>query len=164
MRAPMCSIIFATMQPKGVRKLRPAGSTRFPHGRGLTDGATAWRDVSKKRVPVRKQSAARGGPKHGCCGSGGGVTVRSASTKFPDVETSYARATLQKNKIVNLTIPEVRSIPRGKVGKDVEFGFKWGLLRVDGFILGEVDPGRGNFSDPRHAVEAVELHTKGFGV
>ena len=62
-----------------------------------------------------------------------------------------------KKKLVNLLMPEICSIPRGKVGKDVEFGLKWGITRYGGgFVLGSVDPQRGNFSDQRHVVESVK--------
>lgn len=69
-----------------------------------------------------------------------------------------------KKKLVNLLMPEVCSIPRGKVGKDVEFGLKWGVARYGGgFVHGVAGPARGNFSDKKHAIEAVQDCKRLFG-
>ena len=38
-------------------------------------------------------------------------------------------------KIINLHIPELYSIVRGKVGKSVEFGLNWGITRLRGGYL-----------------------------
>jgi hypothetical protein len=47
-------------------------------------------------------------------------------------------------KIINLHIPELYSIVRGKVGKAVEFGLSWGLTRLrGGFILATLARERG---------------------
>jgi hypothetical protein len=69
-----------------------------------------------------------------------------------------------KKKIVNLLMREVHSVPRGKVGKDVEFGLKWGLIRyAGGFVFGRVDPSRGNFNDKKHVPEVVDDTERIFG-
>jgi hypothetical protein len=62
-----------------------------------------------------------------------------------------------KNKIINLFIPELYSVPRGKVGKDVEFGLSWGLIRLKGgFLLARMAAFRNQLHDTRFAVQAVE--------
>lgn len=82
----------------------------------------------------------------------------------PQIRSWIETGFVAKNKIVNLFMPEVRAIPRGKVGKTVEFGLKWGLSRIGGgFLLGAVDVKRPNFGDRKHAIEAVEQHIELFG-
>lgn len=82
----------------------------------------------------------------------------------PQIDYWLEHGWVAKNKIVNLFMPLLRSIPRGKVGKDVEFGIKWGLQRIGGgFILGSADASAGNFSDKRHVKEAIDTHTRLFG-
>ncbi|MDH3728963.1 MAG: transposase [Myxococcales bacterium] len=69
------------------------------------------------------------------------------------LDTGY----VAKNKLINLLMPEVCSIPRGKAGKDVEFGVKWGLTRLGGgFLLPSADATRGNFNDKKHVIESVK--------
>ncbi|MEO0815635.1 MAG: hypothetical protein AAFY60_22460, partial [Myxococcota bacterium] len=69
-----------------------------------------------------------------------------------------------KKKLVNLLMPEVCSIPRGKAGKDVEFGLKWGLTRFGGgFLLGHAGAERGNFNDKKHVEESVTETKELFG-
>ena len=69
-----------------------------------------------------------------------------------------------KNKIINLFIPELYSIPRGKVGKDVEFGLKWGITRLrGGFLLAKMALHRNDLHDSRFAVQAVDDYKALFG-
>jgi hypothetical protein len=61
------------------------------------------------------------------------------------------------SQIINLYIPELYSIVRGKVGKAVEFGLSWGLTRLrGGFILATMARERGDLHDSSFAVRAVE--------
>jgi hypothetical protein len=81
----------------------------------------------------------------------------------PQIEYWLETGRVAKGKIVSLTMPLLRSIPRGKVGKDVEFGIKWGLQRIGGgFVLGQADASRGNFSDQKHVREALAWHVELF--
>jgi hypothetical protein len=67
--------------------------------------------------------------------------------------TGYVAA----NKIINVHIPELYSIVRGKVGKEVEFGLTWGITRLrGGFLLATVAKDRRELVDARFAVRAVE--------
>ena len=60
-------------------------------------------------------------------------------------------------KIINLHIPEVYSIVRGKVGKSVEFGLSWGITRLrGGFVLATMAGAKTDFTDTSYAVRAVE--------
>ena len=60
-------------------------------------------------------------------------------------------------KIINLHIPELYSIVRGKIGKGVEFGLSWGITRLKGgFILATLGTQRSDVQDTTFAVRAVE--------
>jgi hypothetical protein len=60
-------------------------------------------------------------------------------------------------KVINLHIPELYSIVRGKVGKAVEFGLSWGITRLrGGFVLASVANEKTDFTDSSYAVRAVE--------
>jgi hypothetical protein len=60
-------------------------------------------------------------------------------------------------KIINLHIPQVYSIVRGKVGKSVEFGLAWGITRLrGGFVLATMAGTKTELTDSSYAVRAVE--------
>jgi hypothetical protein len=68
-------------------------------------------------------------------------------------------------KIINLHIPELYSIVRGKVGKTVEFGLSWGITRLGGgFVLASMAGRKADFTDSTYAVRAVEDLARLFGV
>lgn len=92
-------------------------------------------------------------------------TLHNAMDKLvPQIKYWLDTGWVAKKKIINLLMSEVCSIPRGKVGKDVEFGLKWGFTRFGGgFIEATVDPARGNFNDKKHVLEAVDNCIRLFG-
>jgi len=60
-------------------------------------------------------------------------------------------------KIINLHIPQLYSIVRGKVGKAVEFGLSWGITRLrGGFVLATMAGMKTDVTDASYAVRAVE--------
>jgi hypothetical protein len=60
-------------------------------------------------------------------------------------------------KIINLHIPQLYSIVRGKVGKAVEFGLSWGITRLrGGFVLATIANAKTDFTDSTFAVRSVE--------
>jgi len=60
-------------------------------------------------------------------------------------------------KIINLHIPELYAIVRGKVGKTVEFGLSWGITRLrGGFVLATMAGNKAELQDSKFAVRAVE--------
>lgn len=76
------------------------------------------------------------------------------------IETGFVAA----KKIIHLDMEKLYSIVRGKAGKSVEFGIKWGISRlkggfVYGFLLGDGE----HRSDKRFCIEAIRLHKKQFG-
>lgn len=82
----------------------------------------------------------------------------------PQIQYWLDTGRVASKKVVNLLLSQVCSIPRGKVGKDVEFGLKWGFTRFGGgFVSATVDPTRGNFNDTKHVVEAVDDCIRIFG-
>src|SRR5947207_11103864 len=69
------------------------------------------------------------------------------------LRTGYVAA----GKIINLHVPELYSIVRGKVGKAVEFGLSWGITRLKGgFVLATMARDKGDLRDSTFAVRAVE--------
>lgn len=76
------------------------------------------------------------------------------------LRTGYVAA----NKIINLQIPELYSIVRGKVGKAVEFGLSWGITRLrGGFLLATLATNKTELHDSKFAVRAVKDHIARFG-
>lgn len=67
-------------------------------------------------------------------------------------------------KIISLFQIDLRAIPRGKIGKDVEFGLKWGINQIRGgyvhlFMMNEM-----RSADCDFAVEAIREHFMIFGL
>lgn len=76
------------------------------------------------------------------------------------LKTGYVAA----NKVINLQIPELYSVVRGKVGKPVEFGVSWGVARLKGgFLLATMGRDRKQTQDSKFAVQAVKDHIAAFG-
>lgn len=83
---------------------------------------------------------------------------------LPQIRKWLETGKVATGKIVNLYIPELYSIVRGKTGKAVEFGLKWGVERLKGgFVLARVARDRGDLQDSEYVVEAVKEHVKMFG-
>ena len=69
-----------------------------------------------------------------------------------------------KKKIIHLQMSELYSIVRGKAGKKVEFGIKWGISRIGGgFLQGFLLNGGKSASDQRFCLEAIKVHQAVFG-
>jgi hypothetical protein len=82
----------------------------------------------------------------------------------PQIEHFLKNGRPCKNKIISLDQPEARSIPRGKDGKDCEFGFKWIVNRIrNGYIWLTVNAELGNVNEFDCAVNAVKEHIALFG-
>jgi hypothetical protein len=76
------------------------------------------------------------------------------------LRTGYVAA----NKIINLRMPEVYAIVRGKIGKAVEFGLNWGITRLrGGFLLATLAKDKNELHDSKFAVRAVKDHIARFG-
>lgn len=67
-------------------------------------------------------------------------------------------------KIIHLQMSDLYSIVRGKAGKKVEFGLKWGISRLGGgFLQGFLLAGGQHAADQRFCLEALKQHQKIFG-
>ena len=76
---------------------------------------------------------------------------------LPQIRHWLRTGRVATGKILNLHIPQLYSIVRGKVGKAVEFGLSWGITRLGGgFILATVARDRADLHDSTFAVRAVE--------
>ena len=76
---------------------------------------------------------------------------------LPQIQYWLRTGRVAAGKIINLHIPQLYSIVRGKVGKTVEFGLSWGITRLrGGFILATMARDRADLQDSSFAVRAVE--------
>lgn len=86
------------------------------------------------------------------------------SKLLPQIRYWLRTGKVAAGKIVNIHIPELYAIVRGKAGKAVEFGLKWGIARLrGGFVLATLARGKGDMPDSRFALEAVDQHISIFG-
>ena len=85
-------------------------------------------------------------------------------TLLPQIRYWLRTGKVAAGKIINLHIPELYSIVRGKAGKAVEFGLKWGVSRLKGgFILLRMASGRHDLHDSDYCLQAVRDHKEFFG-
>lgn len=69
-----------------------------------------------------------------------------------------------KGKILHLKMTDIYSIVRGKAGKRVEFGLKWGINRIGGgFVQGFTLADYKHASDLKFCQRAWQLHEETFG-
>lgn len=109
----------------------------------------------------------------GCASTGYGGRVKAArelerlsevmEKLLPQIlfflETGFVAA----KKLIHLQAPELYAIVRGKAGKSVEFGLKWGINRIDGFVLGFLIEDGVNASDQKFCIQAIREHKALFG-
>jgi hypothetical protein len=93
------------------------------------------------------------------------LRLHDAMTKLvPQIRHWLRTGRVASGKIINLYIPELYSIVRGKVGKSVEFGLRWGIARLrGGFLLATLGQSKLELEDARFAVRAVRDHVTLFG-
>src|SRR5213594_515559 len=85
-------------------------------------------------------------------------------TLLPQIRYWIKTGRVAKNKIINVHLPELYAIVRGKVGKAVEFGLQWGIRRLrGGFLLATRARVRSELVDAKFALQAVRDHTALFG-
>lgn len=86
------------------------------------------------------------------------------ATLLPQIRYWLRTRRVALGKIISLQMPELYAVVRGKIGKRVEFGLRWGVERLGGgFLLGRVAMDRHEREDVDWAVEAVEDHIALFG-
>jgi hypothetical protein len=80
-------------------------------------------------------------------------------TLFPQMKHFLETGFVAPKKIIHLKMSELYSIVRGKAGKSVEFGLKWGVSRIGGgFVQGFLINGGEHCSDKRFCIEAIQIH------
>lgn len=82
---------------------------------------------------------------------------------LPQIRYFLKTGFVASKKIIHLQMSELYSIVRGKAGKSVEFGLKWGISRIDGFVLGFLLDNKGNASDKKFCLQAIKEHIAVFG-
>lgn len=83
---------------------------------------------------------------------------------LPQIRHWLKTGHVASGKIINLHIPELYSVVRGKVGKAVEFGLQWGFTRLrGGFLLARMALSRSDCVDSKYAIQAVDDHIALFG-
>ena len=82
---------------------------------------------------------------------------------LPQIKFFLETGFVASKKIIHLQMSELYSIVRGKTGKSVEFGLKWGISRIDGFVLGFLLDNKGNASDKKFCLQAIHEHVSVFG-
>jgi len=86
------------------------------------------------------------------------------SKLLPQIRYWLRTGKVAADKIISVHIPELYSIVRGKAGKAVEFGLKWGFARLrGGFVLATLARGKADLADSVFALQAVNQHTALFG-
>jgi IS5 family transposase len=89
---------------------------------------------------------------------------QTMTTLLPQIRYWIRTGFVAANKIINVHIPELYSVVRGKVGKPVEFGLQWGIARLrGGFLLATVATNRRELQDSKFALKAVDHHIALFG-
>jgi hypothetical protein len=111
-------------------------------GQTLEQGCTAGRKL-RRHAMVAHQKLCR--------------LQRTMGDLLPQIRHWLRTGRVAAGKIINLHIPELYSIVRGKVGKAVEFGVSWGITRLrGGFVLATMARDREDLQYSSFAVRAVE--------
>lgn len=84
---------------------------------------------------------------------------RVMTSLLPQIFHFFKTGFVAPKKIIHLQISELYAIVRGKAGKKVEFGLKWGISRIgSGFVQGFLLAGYQNGSDQNFCIEALKQH------
>lgn len=85
-------------------------------------------------------------------------------TLFPQIKHFLDTGFVAPKKIIHLKMSELYAIVRGKAGKSVEFGLKWGISRIGGgFVQGFMINNGDHRSDKRFCIEAIRVHKATYG-
>lgn len=88
---------------------------------------------------------------------------QSMCQMMPQISQWIATGKVAKEKIVSLFNTELRSIPRGKVGKSIEFGLKWGINQIRGGYVSVFMHSQMMSHDTNYMVMGVKEHIRIFG-
>lgn len=83
---------------------------------------------------------------------------------LPQIRHFLTTGFVAAQKIIHLQIPEIYAITRGKAGKSVEFGLKWGISRIGGgFVAGFLMGDGEHRSDSAFCLESIRRHKAMYG-
>jgi hypothetical protein len=82
---------------------------------------------------------------------------------FSQISQWVKKGSVAKNKIISLFNVDFRAINRGKVGKNVEFGLKWGINQIRGGYVSVYMHQNMMCHDANYAVLGVKEHIRIFG-
>lgn len=83
-------------------------------------------------------------------------------TLLPQILYFLETGFVASKKIIHLQMSELYAIVRGKSGKSVEFGLKWGINQISGFAMGFL-MSTGNASDKKFCMKSIQEHIEMFG-
>jgi hypothetical protein len=83
---------------------------------------------------------------------------------MPEINLWIEKGKVVKGKIVSLFNPDFKAINRGKIGKQIEFGLKWGINQVRGGYISLFMHSNMMSYDADYAVRSVEEHIRIFGI
>jgi hypothetical protein len=82
---------------------------------------------------------------------------------LPQISLWIRTGKVAKDKIVSLFNVDFRAINRGKIGKKIEFGLKWGINQIRGGYVSIFMHAKMMAHDASYAVQGVEEHIRIFG-
>ncbi len=143
-----------------VRKYRLFAKTKAAKDRAVARMANLIEQLNGQLGKALDAASVQGHKLRGC-----GVVARrklaqlhqTVGKLLPQIRYWLRTGYVAAGKIINLHIPELYSIVRGKVGKTVEFGLSWGITRLrGGFVLATMARDKADLQDSKFAVRAVE--------
>lgn len=152
---------------KKVREYRLFAKTKERKDKVMLEMASIVADV--QRALANALEAARAetdrAVKYGKVAQAKVLELHATMTKLlPQIRHWVKTGHVAVGKIINLHVPELYSIVRGKVGKTVEFGLSWGIRRLrGGFLLATLATEKGQMVDTEFALSAVDEHIALFG-
>jgi len=150
-----------------VREYRLFAKTKEVRDRMVAEMATLVEGVQSKLGAALQQASAGGARLKGYAkvARAKAEHLHEVMKKLvPQIRYWLRTGHVAANKLINLHIPELYSVVRGKVGKAVEFGLTWGITRLrGGFLVAHLAMDRRELVDARYAVKAVEEHIALFG-
>jgi len=83
---------------------------------------------------------------------------------IPQILHFFKTGFVASKKIIHLQMSDLYSIVRGKAGKRVEFGLKWGISRLGGgFLQGFLLADGKHAADQAFCIESIRVHQATFG-
>lgn len=131
----------------------------------LKEMSSLVESVQRELAPTLSKAASENLRKYAVIARAKAQRLHDTMTKLlPQIRYWVRTGRVATDKIINLHIPELYSIVRGKVGEGVEFGLTWGFTRLKGgYLLATVAGDRRELVDARFAIRAVRDHIALFG-